>query len=291
MRPAKASPPLPPGGPAAGVPRTGARVRLRAWPLLALPFRAGPLLPLLVVAGCTGEPADGAGGGTGELTGEVLVSAAASLTDAFREVAAAFESANPGVTVTLNLAGSSALRAQILEGAPVDVFASANLPVMEEVQDAGEAEGEPRVFTRNVLEIAVPPGNPGAVSGLGDFARDELLVGLCAEAVPCGRFAREALDQAGVTPALDTEEPDVRALLTKVEAGELDAAMVYRTDVAAAGDRVEGIPIPEEVNVEARYPIAVLTGAPNPAAARAFVDFVLSRAGVEILRRHGFVAP
>ena len=219
------------------------------------------------------------------------MSAAASLTDAFAEVEAEFESANPGVDVVLNLAGSSALREQILEGAPADVFASANTSNMDQLAEAGEVARESQIFVRNLLQIAVPSGNPAGVTGLEDFGRDELLIGLCAEDVPCGDFAREALANAGVTPAIDTNEPDVRALLTKVEAGELDAGITYVTDVAPTDGAVDGVDIPEDVNVVADYPIAVLANAPNPDAASAFVDFVLSDEGQAILTKFGFAAP
>lgn len=222
--------------------------------------------------------------------GELRVSAAASLTDAFAEVESAFEAANPDVDVVLNLGSSSSLRVQILEGAPADVFASANLSNMDQVVAAAEAEGG-EIFVTNLLQIAVPAGNPAGVSGLQDFANEELLIGLCVEDVPCGDFGRQALENAGVTPAIDTNEPDVRALLTKIEAGELDAGIVYVTDVLSAPGAVEGVDIPEEFNVVAEYPIAALVNAPNPAAAAAFVEFVLSGEGQAILARYGFESP
>ena len=225
------------------------------------------------------------------LEGEVLVSAAASLTDAFVEVEMSFEAVHPQLDIVLNLGPSSGLREQILEGAPVDVFASANPSNMDQVAEAGEVAGEAQIFVRNRLQIAVPAGNPGGVSGLDDFGRDELLIGLCAEAVPCGDFARDALANSGVTPAIDTNETDVRALLTKIEAGELDAAITYVTDIASAEGAVEGIAIPEGENVIADYSIAVLTNAPNPDAATVFVDFVLSAEGQTILQAFGFAAP
>lgn len=221
----------------------------------------------------------------------VHVSAAASLTDAFAEIEVAFEDANPGVDVILNLGGSSALREQILEGAPADVFASANLSNMDQIVDAEAVVGEPTIFARNLLQIAVPPGNPGVVTGLTDFAREELLIGLCAEGVPCGDFAREALAAAGVVPSPDTDEPDVRALLTKIEAGELDAGITYVSDVVSAGGSVEGIDIPEGENVVAAYPIAALAEAASPQESQDFVDFVLSAEGQAILVQHGFAAP
>jgi molybdate transport system substrate-binding protein len=222
---------------------------------------------------------------------ELLVSAAASLTDAFAEIESAFEDANPGIDVVFNLGASSALREQILEGALADVFASANTSNMDQVAEAGELAGNAEIFVTNSLQIAVPAGNEAGVTGLEDFARDELLIGLCAEDVPCGEFGREALASAGVTPAIDTNEPDVRALLTKIEAGELDAGIVYMTEVMSAGGTVEGVDIPEENNVVAEYPIATLGSAPNPQAATAFVEFVLSAEGQAILTAYGFSSP
>ena len=247
---------------------------------MSLRWRAGAAVVALLGFAC-GDGGDG----------EVLVSAAASLTDALADVATAFEAAHPGVDVVLNLAGSSALRAQILEGAPVDVFASASMADMDRVVAAGRTAAPPRVFARNRLRIAVPAGNPAGVLGLADFADADLLLGLCAPEVPCGAFARRALEKAGVRPDLDTEEPDVRALLTRIELGELDAGITWATDVASVGGAVEGIDLPDEVNPEADYPIAVLADSPNGPAARAFVDFVLSDDARAILTRHGFGRP
>jgi molybdate transport system substrate-binding protein len=195
------------------------------------------------------------------------------------------------VDVILNFAGSSALREQILEGAPADVFASANASNMERVVAAGLTAGPVRVFATNRLAIAVPAGNPARVSGLQDFGRAELLLGLCAEQVPCGELARTALSRAGVTPVVDTEEPDVRALLTKIEAGELDAGITYLTDVVAAGAAVEAIEIPDSANPVADYPIAVLTEGRSQQIAAEFVDFVMSEEGRRILTSYGFGTP
>ncbi|MDY7105658.1 MAG: molybdate ABC transporter substrate-binding protein [Actinomycetota bacterium] len=245
----------------------------------------------LVAGGCGSDDDTEAAGDDGAgatIGGTVLVFAAASLTDAFADLEAAFEDAHPDADVQLNLAGSSSLREQVLAGAPADVFASANPANMAQLVEAGEVDGEPIVFVHNELRIAVPPGNPGGVAGLADLADDELLVGLCAEQVPCGAFAREALADAGVEPSIDTNEPDVRALLTKLGADELDAGIVYATDVIAAGDAVEGIEIPADQNVVADYPIAALANAPNPAAAAAFVELVLAPGGRDILADHGF---
>jgi molybdate transport system substrate-binding protein len=194
------------------------------------------------------------------------------------------------LSVEFNFGASSALREQILAGAPADVFASANPSNMDRVVDGGLAN-DPEDFMTNVLELAVPAGNEAGVTGLDDFANADLLIGLCAEEVPCGEFGREALANAGVTPSIDTDEPDVRSLLTKIEAGDLDAGIVYATDVLAAGDTVEGVEIPAEANVVATYPIAALTDAANPDTADAFVEFVLSDEGQEILQSYGFDSP
>jgi molybdate transport system substrate-binding protein len=161
---------------------------------------------------------------------------------------------------------------------------------MDQVVDGGAAT-DPATFVENLLEIATPAGNPAGVTGLADFANADLLIGLCAEEVPCGQFGREALANAGVTPAIDTNEPDVRSLLTKIEAGELDAGIVYVTDVLSAGDAIEGIGIPAEDNVIATYPIAALSDAADPEVADVFVAFVLSDEGQEILASYGFSAP
>lgn len=222
---------------------------------------------------------------------QLLVSAAASLTDAFGAIEEEFEAANPDVDVSLNHAGSSALREQILEGAPADVFASANVTNMDQVVAVGETAATPSIFARNLLQIAVPAGNPAGVADLEAFSDEALLVGLCAEGVPCGDFARRALANAGVTPSIDTNEPDVRSLLTKVEAGELDAGITYVTDVASTDGAVEGIDIPEEVNVVAEYPIVVLAGATNRDTATAFIEFVLSPEGQSLLAGFGFSSP
>ena len=221
----------------------------------------------------------------------VLVSAAASLTDVFTSLADAFEADNPDVDVVLNVAGSSSLREQILAGAPVDVFASASTATMAELVEAGLIVEPLVVFATTTMAIATPIGNPGGVTGLDDLADDDLLVGLCAPGVPCGDRAREVLASAGVTPAVDTNEPNVRALLTKIEEGELEAGITYVTDVVAADGRVEGVPIPDVHNVVAAYPIAVVTDAPNPSDADAFVHFVLSDQGRAILSSFGFEAP
>lgn len=251
------------------------------------------LLALLVlvalVAGCSGSPADGGAGG--DLSGDLLVFAAASLTEPFEALTDALEDAHPDLEVTVSLAGSQQLAGQIVEGAPADVFASAAEAQMGVVVDAGLADGTPETFATNLLEIAVEPGNPLGITGLADLADDDLVLVLVTEDAPAGRYAAEALAAAGIEAAPDSLELDVRAALSKVVLGEADAAIVYRTDVVAAGEDVEGIVIPDEENVIATYPIAVLAEAPNPAAARAFVDLVTSERGQDLLVEAGFERP
>ena len=253
--------------------------------------RTLPVIAAMAILALAASCGRGDGGADAGSSGDsITVFAAASLTDAFGEVAQAFERAQPGVSVDLNFAGSSALREQILAGAPADVFASANMANMEQLVAATRV-AEPMAFATNRLQIAVPPGNPGRVAGLADFADAGLLIGLCAEEVPCGAFARQALASAGVEPSLDTSEPDVRALLTKIEEGELDAGIVYTTDVISAGSGVEGIDIPERDNVVATYPIATVVDSGALDVARQFVDFVLGDEAQAILQNYGFDRP
>lgn len=212
--------------------------------------------------------------------------AAASLADAFGEIETAFEEQSPNIDVRLNLAGSSALREQILAGAPGDVFASANQSVMDDVVAGGEAV-EPQAFARNSMQIAVATGNPQRISGIADFANGSLLLGACATGVPCGDAADMVFANAAVTADLDTREPDVRALVTKLVEGELDGGIVYRTDVLAE-DSLEAIALSDVHQVVVAYPIASLLGSANAESAAAFVDFVLSADGQSILEQHGF---
>lgn len=225
------------------------------------------------------------------IDGTVTVFAAASLTDVFTELGDAFEAAHPDVTVDASFGPSGGLVTQITEGAPADVIATAATSNMEDLVDAEALDGDPVDFATNSLEIAVPAGNPGDVDGLEDLARQELVIALCGEEVPCGMFARQALDGAGVTPSIDSNEEDVRALLTKIAADEVDVGIVYRTDVAAGGNAVEGVPIPADENVTATYPIAVTAEAANPEGAQAFIAFVVSDEGQAALAEAGFGAP
>ncbi len=223
--------------------------------------------------------------------GEITVFAAASLTNAFTELGQEFSAANPGATVTFNFAASSELVTQIAEGAPADVFASADLSNMTKLIDAGGNASEAVVFTTNLAQIIVEPGNPEGITGVADLANEDLIVISCAPEVPCGRYAQQILDNAGVSVTFRSLEENVRAVVSKVTLGEADAGIVYVTDVINAGDAAEGVQIPADVNVVAEYPIALTTEARNPVAARAFVDFVLSAEGRAILESYGFVSP
>lgn len=229
------------------------------------------------------------GDGEGTIRETLIVSAAASLHDAFDEIESDFETENPHVDVVLNLAGSSTLREQILDGSPTDVFVPAAESHIDAVAEA--VLGEPVVFARNRLQIAVPAGNPGGVESLQDFADEALFIGLCSEGVPCGDYARATLAKAGIVPSIDSNEPDVRALLTKIAEGELDAGITYVTDVVSADGSVEGIDLPTDVNVIVEYPIAVLAGSAHRDLAEAFVEFVISDRGQEVLGERGFSPP
>jgi molybdate transport system substrate-binding protein len=224
------------------------------------------------------------------LSGNLTVSAASSLTDVFTSLGDQFMSENPGVKITFNFASSSDLAEQIVQGAPVDVFASASDSTMQTVVDAGDA-GDPTKFARNSLEIATPPSNPADVSSLNDLAKSSVSVAVCTPDAPCGAATQTlfANNKLKVTPV--TLEPDVRSVLTKVTADEVDAGVVYITDVQAAGSDVHGVTIPPPQNVSTDYLIAALSGAGNSSAADAWVAFVLSPTGQKALQQAGFAKP
>ncbi|WP_395243891.1 molybdate ABC transporter substrate-binding protein [Agromyces sp. MMS24-K17] len=259
---------------------------------------AAGLTALAALVGCAGT-ADGtsaspeaSASATPEPTGELTVYAAASLTAAFDELATEFEALHPGVDVLpIVYDGSSTLATQLVEGAPADVFASADERTMATVADADLLDGEAELFATNTLRIATPAGNPGGVESIDDLADPALAVVLCAPEVPCGAASHQLLDLDGVTVAPVSEEQNVSAVLTKVKAGEADAGLVYATDVAAAGDAVESITPENADEVVNRYPIAALAAAPNAEAAAAFVAFVLGPQGQALLASYGFGAP
>ena len=256
------------------------------------PRAGGALLAVTISlsAACGSNPEPAPANGAAEPTGAITVLAAASLTEVFTGLGDQFESVHPGTTVTFSFGSSATLATQVVAGAPADVFAAASTATMRTVNDAGAAD-QPVDVATNFLQIAVPPGNAGGITGLADLANPRLRIALCAEQVPCGAAAGQLFAAAGLTPAPDTLESDVKAVLQKVVADEVDAGLVYATDVRAAGPRVEGIVVPGAAAVANRYPMAVLRDSRNPAAARAFVEFVLSPPGREALEQAGFGAP
>lgn len=221
----------------------------------------------------------------------ITVSAASSLTDVMPVIANAFHRRYPQVTVRLNFGGSSTLVTQLKGGAPVDVLATASEPTMWSAYNAGLVS-IPLLFARNSMAIAMPPDNPARIAGLADLARPGVLVGVCDAAVPCGAAARDLLRLNGVAVTPVTRELDVRAVLGKVESGDLDAGIVYVTDVRAAGNSVSSVSIPASSNVTTTYPIAEVLDSPNPAAAWAFVRYVrFSLSAQGLLRAYGFAKP
>jgi molybdate transport system substrate-binding protein len=239
----------------------------------------------LVLAGCGGD--EPSGGGTSASPAELKVFAAASLTAAFTEIGERFTAAG-GTKVTFNFSGSQALATQIQQAAPADVFASADTANMDRVADL---VGTPQSFAGNQLQIVVEKGNPKGVQGLMDLANPDLKVVLAAPDVPAGRYAAESLAKADVTVEPVSQEDNVKAVVTKVSLGEADAGIVYVTDVTAGGDKVEGVDIPEELNVLATYPIATVKASRAQDQAQAFMDQVLSAEGQQVLKANGFLPP
>jgi molybdate transport system substrate-binding protein len=240
----------------------------------------------LLLAACGGDNQP-SGASAGSPPG-IKVFAAASLTAAFTELGERFTAGNGGAQVTFNFAGSQALATQIRQGAPADVFASADVANMDKVTDL---VATPQNFASNLLQIVVGRGNPRGVGSLGDLAGPDLKVVLAAEQVPAGRYARQVLDQAGVEVDPVSLEDNVKGVVAKVALGEADAGIVYVTDVTAGGDRVEGVDIPAAQNVAATYPIATVKASKAQDQAQAFVDLVRSAEGQQVLKTYGFRPP
>lgn len=230
----------------------------------------------------------------------LTVYAAASLTDAFTEIGTAFESANPNTTIAFNFSGSQNLRTQIEQGAPADVFASANFKEMDTLIGQGlVAESAPRVFLTNSLTVILPANNPANITSLEDLGMPGIKLVLAAEEVPAGRYSRESLEKLNAQFGADfsgqvlanvvSNEDNIRQAVTKVQLGEADASIVYVSDAVAATD-LKTIAIPAEFNVTAEYPIAPLANAKNAEAAQTFIDFVLSTDGQAILEKWGFTS-
>jgi molybdate transport system substrate-binding protein len=246
----------------------------------------------LLLAGCSTPTAAPATTKTSDpLAGTVTVLAAASLTEVYGDLATRFERLHPKVTITENFGGSSALATQIVQGAPGDLFATANEATMKTVTDAGLADGTPIVYATNILTLVVPPSNPAGVKTVADLAKPGVKVALCDTSVPCGSAAIGLLAAEKLTVTPVTLETDVKAVLTKVELNEVDAGLVYVTDAQTAGDKVRQIAVPDAANVVNRYPIVVLAGSTNKAAARAFEQYILSATGKAALKNAGFGAP
>lgn len=227
-----------------------------------------------------------------ELTGELTVSAAASLTESFTALGRQFRQRHPKVRIRLNFASTSSLVAQVQSGAPVDLFASADMSSQDRLAASGHIVSSPRVFARNTMQIAVKPGNPLGVRGVGDLSRVGV-VALCNATVPCGIYAASVLRLSNtvLSTSMVTRATDVKAALASVSFGDADAAIVYATDVRAAGKAVQGVVIPPALNVKAMYGLSVIRGSTNRGVAKQFVDFVLSPDGRATLRDFGFLAP
>lgn len=244
---------------------------------------------LALAAGLTACGSD-APSASSSLSGTVTVFAAASLEESFSELGKNFQAAHPGVTVRFNFGGSSALARSIVSGAPADVFAAASPKTMKTVTDA-KAATDPTVFVRNTLTIAVPKGNPRHIAALKDLAGGGLKVAVCAKEVPCGAAAVDVLKAGAVDLTPVTLEQDVKGALTKVELGEVDAALVYRTDVIADAAKIDGVDFPEAAQAVNDYPIATLRSAPNADAAAAFTAYVQSADARRVLTAAGFRSP
>lgn len=253
--------------------RNGPRNAARAWIATAL---------LAGLSACA--PAAGSGG-------ELTVFAAASLKGSFTKLAKTYENQHPGTRVRLSFAGSSDLATQITQGAPADVFASADMATMERVTQAGMDDGGARVFAANTLAIAVPPGNPAGIRVFADLGRSGVRLVTCARQVPCGAAAAKVARRSGTHLAPVSEENSVTDVLGKVISGEADAGLVYRTDIRAAVGKVDSVPFPAAAEVPTTYPIATLAGARDKAAARAFVELVAGPEGQRVLAEAGFQGP
>jgi molybdate transport system substrate-binding protein len=250
------------------------------------------------LAGCSSSGSSGSGSSTtassspsaSALSGSITVFGASSLTGSFTKLGTQFEAAHPGVKVTFSFGASSTLATQIISGAPADVFASASTKNMQQIVTAGDASS-PSDFAKNVMEVAVPPSNPAGITSVTDLAKSSVKVALCQPLVPCGVTAAKVFANAKIAVKPVTLEPDVKSVLAKVELGDVDAGMVYVTDVLAAGSKVKGVVIPATVDASTTYPIATVSKSSQAATAQAFVAYVLSPAGQNVLTAAGFEKP
>src|SRR5262249_4757364 len=247
-------------------------------------------LATVAAAGCTSSNTTTPSSGSSPSTGTITVFAAASLTEAFTKLGQQFQAAHNGDTVKFSFGPSSGLATQITSGAPADVFASASSTNMQDVVSAGDASS-PQNFAQNTLEVATPPDSPADVTSLTDLAKHSVKVALCQPQVPCGKVAAQVFTNAGITVKPVTLQPDVKSVLTQVETGNVDAGMVYVTDVMAAGSKVKGVTIAANDNASTLYPIAAVTSSKEKSIADAFVAYVLSPAGQSVLTAAGFKSP
>lgn len=238
----------------------------------------------LLLAGCGSSPSGDSQGTT------LTVFAAASLTESFDQLRTTFEAAHEGTKVLLSYGGSSTLAEQIDQGAPADVFASASTATMKTVTDAGMGAAGPVTFATNVLAIVTPPDDT-SVTSLADLADPGLAVVLCDPAVPCGATADAMFAAAGVTPSVDSREPDVKSVLAKVQTGDADAGVVYVTDAKAAGDTVREVEIPASQNQSTAYQIVAVKDSPNASLADDWIALVVGDQGQSVLKEHGFASP
>jgi molybdate transport system substrate-binding protein len=248
------------------------------------------MLPVaLLLAACGGVAAQPSPTPS-QVSGSLTVLAAASLTQAFTRIGTDVHAKYPGIDVKFSFAGSPTLVTQIQQGAPADVFASADQANMQKVVTGGFTTGTPAVFAHNKLEIAVQAGNPKHITSLSDLANPAVKVDVCAPGVPCGTYSTTTFGKAGVKVTPVSQEQDVKSVLTKVGLGEADAGIVYVTDVKSAGSQVEGVTIPDNLNTTAEYPIAELKTTQSEPAAKAFVDYVVGTQGQKTLASFGFLS-
>jgi molybdate transport system substrate-binding protein len=243
----------------------------------------------VALAGCSSNPSSPSSGSSPS-TGTITVFAAASLMDTFTKIGHQFEAAHKGDTVKFSFGPSSGLSTEITSGAPADVFASASPTNMDTVVKAGDASS-PQTFARNTMEVAVPPSNPAKVTSVNDLAKSGVKVAVCAPQVPCGVVAAEVFKNAGITVKPVTQATDVSSVVTEVETGNVDAGMVYVTNVLSEGSKLKGITIPASINASTLYPIATIKGSKHESIAKEFVDYVLSPAGQQVLTAAGFEKP
>jgi molybdate transport system substrate-binding protein len=250
------------------------------------------VLAAVAAAGCSssGSGSSSSSSSPASSTGTITVFAAASLTETFTQLGKQFEAAHPGDTVKFSFGPSSGLAEQITSGAPADVFASAAPANMDTVVSAGDASN-PQNFALNTMEVATPPNNPAKVTSVNDLAKKSVKVALCQPQVPCGVVAAEVFKNAGITVKPVTLQPDVKSVLTQVELGSVDAGMVYVTDVMAAGSKVNGVKISASDNASTEYPIATISSSKHKSEAQAFMNYVLSPAGQQVLTAAGFEKP